>query len=189
MRRGLFAIAIVANCWLWMQIIHELGHATATWLFGGQVELVYLVPWEISRTDFHAPQHELPIIWAGPIFGAVVPLIAWLLLRLCKSKHEPLAAFFAGFCLIANGAYLGAAVLSRVGDAHEILKQGGALWQLAAFGGVCVPLGLWLWNGRGGYFGFGAGAEEVTRRGVATAFGVLAATVAVEAVFFFAGVA
>ncbi|TWT31395.1 hypothetical protein [Blastopirellula retiformator] len=189
MRRVLFGLAIVAICWLWMQIIHELGHAAATWLIGGQVELVYLVPWEISRTDFHAPQHELPIIWAGPIFGAMAPLIVWLAMRLGKSKHEPLAAFFAGFCLIANGAYLGAAIRSPVGDAAEILKQGGAVWQLAAFGGVCVPLGLWLWNGRGGYFGFGREADEVTTYGAAIACGVLAATVVGEALLYFAVVA
>ncbi|MCC9604567.1 hypothetical protein LOC68_27380 [Blastopirellula sp. JC732] len=182
MRRGVFAFAICVTCWLWMQIIHELGHALATLYFGGQVELVYLVPWDISRTDFHAPQHELPIIWAGPIFGALVPAIVWLTLRLFKSSQEPLAAFFAGFCLIANGAYLGAAVFLPVGDAAEILKLGGASWQLALFGVVCVPLGLWLWNGRGGYFGFGQGAQTVTSRGASIAAGVLVGTLALETI-------
>lgn len=110
MTRGVFCFAVIANCWLWMQIIHELGHVAATFFLGDQVELVYLVPWDISRTDFHAPQLELPIVWAGPLFGAIVPAFGWLASRLLKSSKEPLAAFFTGFCLIANGAYLGASV-------------------------------------------------------------------------------
>ncbi|PQO44742.1 hypothetical protein [Blastopirellula marina] len=182
MTRGVFCFAVIVNCWLWMQIIHELGHVAATYFLGDQVDFVYLVPWDISRTDFHAPQHELPIIWAGPIFGAIVPSLIWLVARLYRSRQEPLFAFFAGFCLIANGAYLGAAIFLPVGDAAEILKLGGAVWQLALFAAVCLPLGFWLWNGRGGYFGLGENAQTVTRPGAAIAVAVLAATLLIEIV-------
>ncbi|EAQ79655.1 hypothetical protein [Blastopirellula marina] len=189
MTRSIYCFAILANCWLWMQAVHEFGHVLAAWLSGGRVRLAYLVPWDISRTDYVADQYELSIVWAGPIVGAALPVTIWLAMRLLRSSHEPLAAFFAGFCLIANGAYLGAAILTPVGDAAEILQLGGSLWMLALFGVICLPLGVWLWNGRGGYFGFGAGAQEVTPQAAAIAAGWLATTIFVETLCYFALVA
>jgi hypothetical protein len=72
--------------------------------------------------------------------------------------------FFAGFCLIANGAYIGAGSFNHAGDAGEMLKHGAARWHLWLFAVLTVPTGLWLWNGLGPHFGLGKTAGTVDRR-------------------------
>ena len=65
------------------------------------------------------------------------------------------ARFFAGFCLIANGAYLGVGSVLGSGDCGELLRQGSPVWVLRVFGAVAVPMGFWLWSGQGPNFGSG----------------------------------
>ncbi|HEV8068230.1 MAG TPA: M50 family metallopeptidase [Planctomycetaceae bacterium] len=72
--------------------------------------------------------------------------------------------FFAGFCLIANGCYIGAGSFTHIGDAGEMLKHGAAPWHLWLFAVLTVPTGLWLWNGLGPHFGLAKTAGAVDRR-------------------------
>ena len=57
-----------------------------------------------------------------------------------------LLQFFAGFCCIANGAYLGIGVFDRIGDAGEILKAGSPPSMLIAFGLIAFFAGLTIWH-------------------------------------------
>ncbi len=77
-----------------------------------------------------------------------------------------LAAWFAGFCLIANGGYLlgGAFLAGGADDGGVILQHGGARWQLLAFGVPAIAAGLYLWNGLGPYFGLGESRGKVDRK-------------------------
>lgn len=92
--------------WLWMQIIHECGHALFGWLTGGAVRRVVLHPLTISRTDLDLNPYPLTVCWAGLVFGSIAPIMVWLAARAAKWPGEYWLRFFAGFCLIANGAYL-----------------------------------------------------------------------------------
>ena len=74
--------------------------------------------------------------------------------------------FFAGFCLIANGAYLAIGSIDGIGDAGEMLRHGSAPGQLWLFGAITVPAGLWLWHRQGPCFGLGPAQGQV-RAGVA----------------------
>ena len=98
-------------CWLAMMAIHELGHVTVAVASGGRVERVVLYPLTISRTDVSPNPHPLLVAWAGPSVGILLPLALLVLVRLCKLSWAYLAEFFAGFCLIANGSYIGAGSL------------------------------------------------------------------------------
>lgn len=71
--------------------------------------------------------------------------------------------FFAGFCLIANGAYIGVASFDNIGDAGTMLKHGSAPWQLWLFGMICVVLGLRVWHNQGRAFGLKGAKGEVSR--------------------------
>ena len=75
-----------------------------------------------------------------------------------------MAAFFAGFCLIANGAYLLGGSVYPVGDAAELLRHGAARATLILFGIAAVSAGLYLWNGLGKHFGLGSTPEPADRR-------------------------
>jgi hypothetical protein len=92
--------------------------------------------------------------------------------------------FFAGFCLIANGCYLGAGLFTNVGDAGEMLKHGAAPWHLWLFAALTIPTGLYLWHGLGPQFGLGK-ANGSVRRDVA--YVTLACCLALLAIGFAVG--
>ena len=54
--------------------------------------------------------------------------------------------FFAGFCLVANGAYLGAGWKANAGDAADLVDYGTPAWVLVVFGVVTTGAGLYLWH-------------------------------------------
>lgn len=150
----LIASTLLAS-WLGMQAVHECGHVLGAWLTGGRVERVVLWPLTISRTDLAHNPSPLLVVWAGPLFGVVVPLLLWLLAALARLPGAFMLRFFAGFCLLANGLYVGVGSFDGVGDCGEMLRHGSQLWQLWLFGAVTAPAGLWLWHKLGSHFGLG----------------------------------
>src|SRR5438105_1787209 len=102
-----------------MQAVHESGHVFGAWLTGGRVARVVLHPLTISRTDVADNPHPLVVVWAGPIFGVVVPLLLWGAAAASRLPGAFLLRFFAGFCLLANGLYIGVGSFDRVGDCGE----------------------------------------------------------------------
>ncbi len=150
-------------CWLGMMALHELGHVVAAWVSGGTVTKVVLHPLAISRTDVAPNPSPLVVVWCGPLVGVLLPLVVWAIIRLAWPPLAPYARVFAGFCLIANGLYIGAGSFDGVGDAGEMLREGTPIWALWLFGVVGFGAGLALWNRTGPAFGFGEARGEVPR--------------------------
>ena len=141
-----------------MQVVHELGHCLGAWLTGGRVERVVVHPLTISRTDLAENPQPLIVAWAGPIVGVVLPFGLWIAV-FCLPKHSPalvrkVSQFFAGFCLLANGLYIGLGSFTGIGDCGDLLRHGSPIWQLWLFGAVTVPPGLFLWHRLGPRFGW-----------------------------------
>jgi hypothetical protein len=155
--------SFVGFSWLAMQAVHELGHVLGAVATGGQVVHVALHPCSISRTDVYPNPHPLAVVWAGPLAGVLFPLAAWLLARATRVPGDYLFRFFAGFCLVANGVYIGLAALIGVADAGDMLRHGSPLWQPLAYGLLTAPLGFWLWHGVGPKFGLGHAEGRVSR--------------------------
>lgn len=154
-------------CWLGMMAVHELGHVLAALVTGGHVERVVLHPLAFSRTDVFPNPAPLPVVWAGPVVGVLLPLALFVALKAGRCGWSFLPRFFAGFCLVANGAYVGAGAFGPAGNAADpgvMLQYGSPVWALGLFAAVSVPLGLWLWNGLGPDFGLGGAAGRVDRR-------------------------
>ncbi len=149
-----------------MQDVHEFGHVVGAWLSGGRVERVVIHPLTISRTDVADSPHPLVVVWSGPVFGVLLPLLFWVVAALAKSPGAFLLRFFAGVCLIANGAYIGFGSFDGIGDCGEMLRHGCPIWTLWLFGAIAVPAGLWLWlwHRQGPHFGLGAARGRVDRR-------------------------
>ena len=171
--------ALLLAAWLGMQQVHELGHVLGAQLTGGRVERVVLHPLSFSRTDLAHNPRPLVVAWAGPIFGVLAPLLMWLAAERLKLSGAFVLRFFAGFCLLANGLYLGIGSFDRVGDCGDLLRHGGALWQLWLFGLTTAPTGLWLWHGLGPKFGLGRQPTEISPTVV---YGTLAASIALLAI-------
>jgi hypothetical protein len=113
------------------------------------------------------------------VVGIVAPVVAWsIAVALCR-PWAFLLRFFAGFCLIANGAYIAGGSVDGIGDAGVMLRHGSPAWVLWAFGGVTVLAGLAIWHGQGRHFGFGPRVNPIDPRTywVSTAAGLLLITI------------
>lgn len=157
----LLIATLLPLCWLSMMAVHEGGHFLCARLTNGQVTSVVLHPLAISRTDVMPNPRPLIVCWGGPILGCVTPLIAWGISRVVLLRFTFLARFFAGFCLIANGAYIGFGSFDGIGDAGELLRLGTLPPLLWGFGLLTVPSGLLVWHGTGADFGFGSRARAL----------------------------
>ena len=155
--------ATIVFSWLAMQAVHEFGHVAHAWLSGGLVERVVLHPLEISRTDVSPNPHPQFVAWGGPVWGSLIPLGTVAVLQWHGWARAWLSAFLAGFCLIANGAYLLGGSLFPVGDAQTLLESGAPRWALIVCGIAGLVSGLALWNGLGKHFGLGKSASDVDK--------------------------
>ncbi len=175
--RTLFLIFFLTNCWLWMQGVHEFGHVLGALCSNGHVKCVVWHFAAISRTDVMPNPHPLLVCWAGPVTGSFLPALASALLR----NSKPLR-FFAGFCLIANGAYISVGSIDRVGDAGELLKLSTPGWALWLAGGIAIFTGFWIWHRMGSIGKF----KQWTTPSSSVRFqaGLLAATVGLQLVLF-----
>jgi hypothetical protein len=154
--------SVLLGSWLGMQAVHESGHVLGAALTGGRVAKVVLHPLTISRTDLAENPRPLPVAWAGPALGVLLPLALWGAAAALRLPGAFVLRFFAGFCLVANGAYIAGGSFDRVGACGEMLRHGSALWQLWLFGALTVPSGLWLWHRQGPHFGFGPAGGRVS---------------------------
>ena len=138
-------------CWFGMLVVHELGHVFSAWISGATVERVVLLP--ISRTDTSNVEHPLVVYGAGAVFGSVFPVLLWLTTCWLCWRAAYLFRFFAGFCLVANGGYIGYD-FSTTGptDAGLLIEHGANRLILILFGVLCVSGGLFLWHGQSRFF-------------------------------------
>jgi hypothetical protein len=166
MSRSLLIIHTLLASWLGMQQVHELGHVIGAWLTGGRVEQVVLHPLTISRTDLAENPHPMLVVWAGPVVGVALPLAAWLAAVACRLRQAFLLRFFAGFCLVANGLYIGVGWIDSIGDAGDMLRLGAAPGLLVAFGVATTGGGFLLWHKQGRHFGLGPHALPVERAAI-----------------------
>lgn len=153
--------ATVLCSWLGMMIVHEGGHVLGAVATGGKVRTVVLTPVGFSRTDLSENPSPLVVVWAGPSIGVLAPLIPFGIAAAVRVRWAYLPRFFAGFCGVANGAYIGGASFGQIGDAYPMLLFGSKPWHLWLFGVLATSAGLWLWNGLGPSFGLGPNARTV----------------------------
>lgn len=153
----ILAIVVLYPAFLAMEAMHELGHVINARLSGGRVARVELPLAGFSRTDLAANPHPQFVAWGGMLWGTVLPLAlaGALTLRRRRANGRVMgilgaaAAFFAGFCLVANGAYIGLGGFMSAGDGPDLIRHGAPPWLLLVAGGAALVLGLLLWH-RGG---------------------------------------
>lgn len=142
---------LVWAAWWLMMASHEFGHVATVLITGGSIDHVDLSPLGFSQTHLSANPQPLLVVWAGPVFGALDALAAWLVVRWLGRqggawRKEAVVTFVAGFCLLANGVYIGLGWVDRVGDTGDMLRHGTPAWVMAVFGGVSSVAGLALWH-------------------------------------------
>jgi hypothetical protein len=177
----LLIVTFIGFSWLGMQVVHETGHVLVARLTGGEVIKVALHPLIVSRTDLGQNPHPLAVVWAGPLIGSGLPLMVFALAAAFRWPGLSLFRFFAGFCLIANGVYIGIGWLLADGaDPWVMTENGSPVWVLVAFGLLATPLGLYHWHRQGPHFGLGEAKGNVSMRAAITSAALFLALVAGE---------
>jgi hypothetical protein len=177
----LLIVTFIGFSWLAMQVMHEAGHVLVALVTGGEVSRVALHPLIISRTDLAEDPHPLAVVWGGAGLGTALPLLAYLVASACRAPGVYLFRFFAGFCLVANGVYIGVGWWIADGADPWVMRENGSpTWVLVAFGLVAAPLGLYLWHRQGPHFGLGAAKGNVSPRAALVSAGLLASLVVIE---------
>ena len=132
-----------------MMAIHEAGHCLGAIVTGARIVRVEIPLLGFSRTDVDGGSSRLAEVWAGPVFGALAPLLLLPLLRFPRRPLRHALTFYMGFSLLANGVYIGAGAFDRVGDCNTLLQYGSPLWVLVGFGAVCSASGFYIWHRMG----------------------------------------
>ena len=139
-------LGILYISWLGMMAVHEAGHVLHARVSGGVVERVHIPPVGFSQTFYSVNPRPHFVAWGGAVWGSVIPLMFLAVLSSGPGWVRRATQFFAGFCLIANGVYLGIGWTTRAGDAGDLLKHGTPLGVLFTFGVVTSTAGLYLWH-------------------------------------------
>ena len=145
-RQVVFIFLLLMFCWFLMMAFHELGHVVGAWSTGGEVRKLVLNPLTISRTEVDPNPRPGTVVWMGPILGSILPAFISAVVPRKIVALKKTCNFFAGFCLIANGAYISFGVIDEVGDCRQMLQTGSPTWLLVLFGLLSIPTGLWLWH-------------------------------------------
>jgi len=177
-----YLIPVAAASWLAMMAIHEFGHVLNAWSSGGRVDRVRLHPLAFSHTELSANPHPLVVAWGGLIWGSLIPLAVLVIPAIRRTGVGWHLRFFAGFCLIANGAYAASGIIEPVGDALDIIGLGTPPWALALFGLSAMGCGLVLWHGLSrpsGPVQGEAAARHIRLKAVGLAWAILAVFVAI----------
>lgn len=180
----LLVASFLAFSWLAMQVVHELGHVVGAYMTGAKVERVVLHPWSISRTDLGSNLRPGVVAWAGPLLGALLPLLIFLVAKVCRTPGIYLVRFFAAFCLIANGAYIALGPADGLLDSTVMAQAGTPRAAMLLFGLFTVPVGLYLMHGQGEHFGLGEAKGKVSRSAVVVSIALLITLVGIELILY-----
>lgn len=102
---------------------------------------------------------------------------------LLRLRTAYLVWVIAGFCLIANGAYIGFGTIRPIGDAEELIAHGMPRGPMAAFGLLAFAGGFWIWDRISPRFGFGTAPAEISAWHAYVIFGIAALLTAGGLVF------
>ncbi len=178
----LLILSALAFSWLAMMVVHEAGHMLHLLTTGGSIEQLTLHPLKLSHTLPGVNPHPLITVVGGPLWGVLLPVLVWWIVRRIAPTRSYLAAFFAGFCLIANGAYLVGDAFLQGGDGREFVQNGTPAWALIVVGLPAIGAGLYVWNGLGPNFGL-AESRPVTRNDALAMLALTAILVLLELTF------
>jgi hypothetical protein len=129
-----------------MMAVHEAGHVLHAWVSGGTVSAVRVPLGGFSVTEFSTNPRPHFVAWGGAVWGCILPLMLYGVWRAFRLPGRAGVQFFAGFCLVANGAYLGVGWVTGAGDAGDLLTCGTPVWGMIAFGAIAAAGGLYLWH-------------------------------------------
>lgn len=126
---------------------HELGHATAVLIDGGQIQELVLNPFSWSWNLGRNVQDILFTAWGGVTIGLGYTIIPLFFVRQVKNNGMKLVIkLLAGIGFLINGIYLIFGVLYNAGDGAELTGLGVSPILLSTMGSVYVLFALIIWS-------------------------------------------
>ncbi len=145
---GLLSAAwlLVRLAWGWelMLLTHEIGHLIAAGCTGAVVLQSNLLPWVLPCTLIEQNPHPHVVAWGGITSGVGIPIVIWGVLTWLQRPAAATGAGLAGFCLLANGAYLAAGGGESLTDTGVLRALGWSNGLLIVVGLVLAVPGYWL---------------------------------------------
>jgi hypothetical protein len=123
--------------------IHELGHALATWIAGGEVYGIRLHPFLPGRCDHSATDNPVFTTWGGVGLPAIVGIA--LAAALWRRRRPELAPLFAvsAFALVGSGSYFLVGLVFQFGDPWYLVSRlGQSPLPVVLFGLLSIGLGV-----------------------------------------------
>ena len=142
----IFGRALIVLSWQMMMVIHEVGHCVGAILTGGQIVDVQIHPLRLSQTDVYPNPRPAIVVWLGPVLGCLIPTLFASLSRQLGAIAANSTWFFAGFCLIANGCYIGVGAIDLIGDCAVMFESGTSRWLMVLFGFAATVAGFYIWH-------------------------------------------
>jgi hypothetical protein len=120
-----------------MTFTHEMGHVIGGTCCGGSLKSADLLPWHLPYSIFEPDPFPLVTLWAGPILGVLIPVLAAML------TQRDWMWFIANFCVLANGTYIAVAWFSgeRYLDTPRLLENGASPVAVALYCLICIGIG------------------------------------------------
>lgn len=184
LHQAMLITSLLVVSWLLMMLVHELGHILGALATGGRVHRLIWHPLVFSQTDVMPNPSPLVVAWMGPIVGIVLPVLPAGVASWRRWSMSYAVVFFAGFCLLVNGAYIGLGHFQDIGDTAVMAWLGTPTWVMIAFGLLTAPPGLWLLHRASSHLGFGRPRRPVNP---AHAYGMLAIAILTVALGFLVG--
>ncbi|UCE41891.1 MAG: hypothetical protein JSV17_02595 [Candidatus Aminicenantes bacterium] len=133
---------------------HELGHATAVLIDGGQIQEFVLNPFSWSWNLGRGVRDVLFTAWGGVTIGLVYTVVPLLFIRLVKHNGMKLVIkLLAGLGFLINGIYLIIGVIFNVGDGAELTRLGVSPVLVLVMGIAFVFIALIIWSKAQGNLG------------------------------------
>jgi hypothetical protein len=140
------ALVYLYGCWMGMLALHEYGHVINTIITGGKVVAVRIPLFGFSQTFVNPNPWPLFVAWGGAVLGSAIPQVACGMALLIRGRVPEPLKFFAGFCLVANGLYIGLGWLGRGNDSADLAQMGVPWATLITFGIAATTPGLLIWH-------------------------------------------
>lgn len=128
-------------------VLHELGHAIAMWVTGGQVERITLNPFSWSYTYYAStPTHPIFTSLAGVILGTVFAVLLLVMAGLLRNQYLLLLLVITNVVAGAqNGLYtLVDSLVLGGGDATNLIELGVSKFVMIGIGTLLVGSSILL---------------------------------------------
>lgn len=127
-------------------VYHELGHAIAMWIMGGQVARITINPFSWSYTYYASiPKYPIFATWSGALLGSLLGLIIMLIAKSIPSTYAVPFVFSGMGVMVSSGGYFILDLYTtKSGDPTNLLDLGIPRYMILMTGFILLAAGIYF---------------------------------------------